>query len=287
MTTDKYMGNSEENRYKLIIRSFTGLVFVSVVLTALLSGRLEFSFVYGVFLVLVMYEYLVMTVGKGHNALKYIAIAAGLSFFVFSVYAGTSDIAGYIALGTAALSLIALPVIALFSKNGEGLAYAWASLLYAALPFCLMGAAMPASTALLSVFVLLWAGDVGAYCIGTLLGQGPRGHKLMPSVSPKKSWEGVAGGALTAFVAGWILYSKGLMFDHMEVPVYAAMIYVPVIFAAGVVGDLVESQLKRRFGVKDSGTMLPGHGGYLDRFDSALLAIPVASVIYKIILICC
>lgn len=275
------MSNSEENRYKLIIRSVTGIVFVVVALGALLGNRLEFTVAYGIFLSLVMYEYLVMTIGKGHNALKFTAIVAGLSFFVCAVFFDTGIMVS-ITSPVSAISLLALPVIALFSKNSEGLAYAWASLLYVALPFCCM-VAMPAGTALVSVFILLWAGDVGAYCIGTLIGQGPRGHKLMPSVSPKKSWEGVFGGAVMAFIAGWILYSTGMMFDNNDVPVYAAMIYVPLIFAAGVVGDLVESQLKRRFGVKDSGTMLPGHGGFLDRFDSALLAIPVASGIYTVI----
>ena len=119
------------------------------------------------------------------------------------------------------------------------------------------------------MFALLvnWCGDIGAYYVGRNFGR----HKLAPRVSPKKTWEGAAGSLLAALLlAGAYLYRfiPGL---H---PAFIVGITLAA-NAAGQVGDLAESALKRGVGVKDSGTMLPGHGGFLDRVDSTLFALPV------------
>ena len=126
----------------------------------------------------------------------------------------------------------------------------------------------------LSIFIFLWVNDTGAYCTGSLFGK----HKLFPRVSPGKSWEGSIGGAILVIVAAAII---GCLTadntDSISIPIWMGLGLVVVVF--GTLGDLVESLFKRTLGIKDSGNILPGHGGMLDRFDSSLMAIP-ASVIY-------
>jgi phosphatidate cytidylyltransferase len=122
----------------------------------------------------------------------------------------------------------------------------------------------------LSIFIFIWSNDTGAFCFGCTLGR----HKMFERVSPKKTWEGFAGGALVAVVAGYVM---SLYFNIMDMYQWMGMALVVVVFAT--LGDLIESSMKREMQIKDSGNMLPGHGGILDRFDSTLLAIP-AVIIY-------
>ena len=121
----------------------------------------------------------------------------------------------------------------------------------------------------LSIFIFLWLSDTGAYCIGSLIGK----HRLFERISPKKSWEGSIGGGIVAIGSSFILAHY---FPFMSMWQWAGLALVVVVF--GTWGDLTESLLKRQLHVKDSGTILPGHGGMLDRFDSSLMAIPAAVV---------
>lgn len=135
---------------------------------------------------------------------------------------------------------------------------------------------------LLGIFILIWVGDTGAYVFGMSLGQ-KHGPKLAPTISPKKTWIGAIGGFVTVLLASWLLTLTPWFEVHgVQIPWYHALGIGTVIYVAGVIGDLVESQWKRFFQVKDSGHGMPGHGGFLDRFDSALLAIPMA-IVYLVI----
>ena len=111
--------------------------------------------------------------------------------------------------------------------------------------------------------------ETGAYCTGMLFGK----HKLFERISPKKSWEGSIGGGIFCIIASFLLSH---FFPFMSTGVWIGLALTVVVF--GTWGDLTESLLKRRLGIKDSGNILPGHGGMLDRFDSAILAIPAAVV---------
>lgn len=126
----------------------------------------------------------------------------------------------------------------------------------------------------LAIYIFIWANDTGAYLSGSLLGK----HKLFPRISPKKSWEGSIGGALLT-VAGAVVIS--LFYGFMNVWQWVGMALVVVVF--GTFGDLTESMVKRHLDIKDSGKMLPGHGGILDRLDSMLFAIP-AVVMYLVVI---
>ena len=124
----------------------------------------------------------------------------------------------------------------------------------------------------LSVFVFLWVNDSGAYCCGSLLGR----HKLFPRVSPGKSWEGSIGGAVLVVVVAYVISQLLGTSSPLTALEWMGLGLVVVIF--GTWGDLVESLFKRTLGIKDSGNILPGHGGMLDRFDSSLMAFPAAAI---------
>jgi phosphatidate cytidylyltransferase len=153
--------------------------------------------------------------------------------------------------------------------------------MYIALPFSLInvlaftstpdGRVMFNTILPLSVFIFLWTNDTGAYCVGSLLGR----HKLFPRISPGKSWEGSVGGALFVLAAAWAIsyFLDGAILTTIQ---WLGLGLVVAVF--GTWGDLVESLFKRTLGIKDSGNILPGHGGMLDRFDSSLIAIPAAVV---------
>lgn len=159
-------------------------------------------------------------------------------------------------------------------------AYSMLSQLYVALPFALLNVLAfqnsPETSSVtynpilpLSVFVFIWLSDTGAYCVGSLIGK----HRLFERISPKKSWEGSIGGAVFSIAAAFVF---ARFFPFMPMWQWAGLATVVVIF--GTWGDLTESLMKRQLGIKDSGNILPGHGGMLDRFDSALMAVPAAVV---------
>lgn len=131
---------------------------------------------------------------------------------------------------------------------------------------------------LLALFVLIWVNDTGAYCVGSLTAKRKNGnHKMAPHISPKKSWEGLIGGFVFALGGAYLLWSFG-WFNTIIVEgkgLITTGIFAFLVSAFGTIGDLMESQMKRSLGVKDSGKFLPGHGGVLDRYDSLLLAAPI------------
>ena len=280
-----------------IIRAITGILFVAIVVTCFLDPRamvLLFALVTG----MTIWEFtgLVNQRGDGDEGAvhitvnRFISTVAGVYFFFAMAYF-CSDVYGGSAKSVVFIpylvTIIYLLVAELYGKQPDPVnnwAYTMLSQMYIALPFSLLNVlaftATPDGNVVfntilpLSVFVCLWLNDTGAYCVGSLLGR----HKLSPRISPGKSWEGSIGGGLlvvaVAFAFGWFENDEGMgMMNEWE---WAGLGLVVVIF--GTWGDLVESLFKRTLGIKDSGSILPGHGGMLDRFDSSLLAIPAAVV---------
>ncbi len=135
---------------------------------------------------------------------------------------------------------------------------------------------------LLLPVLLTWSSDVGAYFAGRLLGR----HKLMPSVSPAKTVEGSLGGIVLSVVICW-MYVRQLLVPHGQLGLspWGIVFFGVTIAVAAQVGDLFESLIKREARVKDSSDLLPGHGGFLDRVDSLLFALPVATVLLNVLLI--
>ncbi|HYV93731.1 MAG TPA: phosphatidate cytidylyltransferase [Chitinophagales bacterium] len=121
----------------------------------------------------------------------------------------------------------------------------------------------------LEIILLIWANDTFAYFVGSLIGK----HKILPDISPKKSWEGFFGGLIFALITAWIL---SLYFTKLNLQHWLMVAAIVVVF--GTIGDFFESMIKRQAGVKDSGNLLPGHGGFLDRFDALLFCVPFVTV---------
>jgi len=159
-------------------------------------------------------------------------------------------------------------------KPFTNIAYTFLGIFYVAIPFALLNIAAFEHDAvrgsynfeiIFGCLFILWATDTGAYFAGTFFGR----RKLFERISPKKSWEGAVGGALLAFVFAWVISIYFTSFVTWEWMVIAFLIIV-----GGIYGDLVESLLKRSIEIKDSGDALPGHGGFLDRFDGLLISAP-------------
>ena len=190
----------------------------------------------------------------------------------------------------AGVSLLFLLIVELYRLGNDPLrnwSLSFAAVIYTALPFALLPFVAVRYDAYggtldyewiypLALFVFLWANDTGAYLVGSLLGRYVP-YKLFPRISPHKSWVGSIGGGLFTLAAAYVVS----VLCPAELSTWQWMMTGLVVVCFGTWGDLVESLLKRQLGIKDSGHVLPGHGGFLDRFDSALLALP-AAVIYII-----
>jgi len=136
---------------------------------------------------------------------------------------------------------------------------------------------------LLSVMILIWLNDVGAYMFGMLLGQSEGSLKLFPSVSPKKSWIGFLGGALITLLISILLYYVTRSLSLLHIPWWHWLVMAVIVSIFSLFGDLFESLIKRACNVKDSGNIMPGHGGLLDRFDATLFVIPVIVLYLKLV----
>lgn len=270
-----------------IIRTITGVIFVAAIVASFLRPDamvLLFSIVTG----LTIWEFTGL-VNERENVTvnRFISTVAGVYFFYAMTYF-CSDLYGGIAKSVVFIpylvTIIYLLISELYLRHDDPIedwAYTMLAQMYIALPFSLLNVLAFTATPNgeitfntllpLSVFVFLWVNDTGAYCVGSLLGR----HKLFPRISPGKSWEGSIGGAVFVLVAAWVI-STYLDGEMLTLWAWLGLGLVVVIF--GTWGDLVESLFKRTLGIKDSGNILPGHGGMLDRFDSSLLAIPAAVV---------
>jgi len=270
-----------------IIRTITGIIFVAAIVASFLKPEamvLLFSIVTG----LTVWEFTgLVNARDGVTVNRFICTVAGvylffaMTYYCCDLYGGQAKSVVFIPY---LVTIIYLLVAELYLKQPDPVsdwAYTMLSQMYVALPLALLNVlAFPANTSgmvtfctllPLSVFVFLWVNDSGAYCVGSLIGR----HKLFPRISPGKSWEGSIGGAVFVLAAAWAI-SHFLDDGMLTLPQWLGLGLVVVFF--GTWGDLVESLLKRTLGIKDSGSILPGHGGMLDRFDSSLLAIPAAVV---------
>lgn len=270
-----------------IKRTLTGILFVAALVGAILYHPLTFGVLFAIITGLAVWEFcsLVNANGQVHVG-RFLCTLGGVYLFI-AMMAFCMGVTGGGVFVPYLMIILCLLVDGLYLRSRNPLndwAYAMMSQLYVALPFALLNVLyFHADTSVtteyavavnpilpLSVFIFLWASDSGAYCVGSLIGK----HRLFERISPKKSWEGSIGGAVLAVAASCVMAH---FFPFMPLLHWIGMALVVVVF--GTWGDLVESLMKRQLGIKDSGHILPGHGGILDRFDSSMLAVP-AVIIY-------
>lgn len=271
-----------------IVRTITAVFFVAAIVTCFLDPKamvLLFALVTG----MTIWEFsgLVNETRKAVTINRFITTVAGV-FLFFAMAGYNSGLAPSSVFIPYLVSIIYLMVAELYLKAEDPIhdwAYTMMSQLYIALPFSLLNVLAFRSDGTgicytyltpLCVFVFLWINDAGAYICGSLLGR----HKLFPRISPGKSWEGSIGGAILVMAAAVLLWhiteQHGVNELGLSAVEWAGLGLVIVVF--GTWGDLIESLFKRTIGIKDSGNILPGHGGMLDRFDSTLMAVPAAVV---------
>ena len=269
-----------------IVRTITGIIFVVAIVVSFLNP-LAMIFLFSLVTGMTVWEFtgLVNERENVHINQFITSVAGVLLFLAMAVHARGLDTLN-LAFVPWLATIIYLLVSELYLKATDPIAnwaYTMMTQLYIALPFSLLNVLAFQFTNCdlpwllpLSVFIFLWVNDSGAYCCGSLLGK----HKLFPRISPGKSWEGSIGGGVFVLLAAWLISfittQKGIT-TNLTTLQWMGMGLVVAVF--GTWGDLIESLFKRTLGIKDSGNILPGHGGMLDRFDSSLLAIP-AVVVY-------
>ena len=270
----------------LIIRTLTGIVFVAVMVSGIVYSPYTLAALFAVITALTAWEFTgIVNTQEDCEVNRFITTAAATFFFLGFVGYTMSNFSPSISFMPWLLTIIYLLIAELYMQHKRPFLNWAASMmaqLYIALPFGLLCMIHTASEmtlyqhlgnfgyqCVLAIFVLLWCSDTGAYCTGSLIGR----HKLFPRISPAKTWEGSIGGGVLAIVASQVFAYFCPILSPMEWAFFAIVI---VVF--GTWGDLIESLLKRQLGIKDSGHILPGHGGMLDRFDSSLVAIPAAYV---------
>lgn len=267
-----------------IQRAITGVIFVGVLIGCILWGPISFSLLFALISALTIHEFgTIVSKQQDVEINKPICMLAGVFLFFGFAYLGvmpgqTEVLIPYLFL------IIYLLVSELYLKKKNPLnnwAYAMMSQIYIALSFAMLNVLAYHSTEVspydvqynpilpLSIFIFTWINDTGAYCTGMLFGK----HRLFERISPKKSWEGSIGGGVFSVIAAVVMAH---FFPFMSLSIWIGLALTVVVF--GTLGDLTESLLKRTLGIKDSGNILPGHGGMLDRFDSTLMAVPAAVV---------
>lgn len=264
-------------------RIITGIIFIAILVASILAGHIAFICLFSVITAMMLYEfYKLSNENQSTTICTYLHSITGALFFVISSGRLTFiDKSMMLTIGSA--YLIILFTSELF-KKAENPIKNWAYILlgqiYITLPLILLGLLGLCNggynpNLILGLFIVIWLNDTGAYVVGSTIGK----HKLFPRVSPKKTWEGFIGGVVVAMTGGYVL---SLFMSDLETWQWIAFGGIASIFAT--LGDLNESLLKRTMGVKDSGNILPGHGGMLDRFDSILLACPAIYFLLSIIL---
>lgn len=273
----------------VITRSLTGIIYIGIIIGALIAGAPWMLALTLLFTLLAVDEFnRISDSHRLHPLLRILDLLLSCmpAIAIYHSICGGLGIGITIAMAVGYIVYIMARMIApLYIKSENPLAETAHSLMgqfYVTWPLAMMLTAYIINPAIvLLMFVMIWLNDTGAFCVGSLLGR----HRLFERISPKKSWEGFFGGLVFAIAAG---VTTSLCFSSKCIDLYNFSPICLGIFGAIVAimstwGDLVESQIKRTLGIKDSGNLLPGHGGILDRIDSLLFVAP-STLLFIIIL---
>lgn len=271
------------NKYSnLVQRAITSLVGAALILAALIYSDWTYFLIFATILGMSQMEFYKLSGLDGMLPLKSFGTILGLLIFTLTFMVEKEYLPNeYLYLIFPLVSLTFF--IKLYKKTDKkpftGVAYTYLGIFYVAVPISLLNLAVFSVDAvyhyeiLIGCLLILWASDSGAYFAGTRFGK----TKLFERVSPKKSWEGFLGGAFSAILVAFVISQYFTVLEDWKWLVIAGIIII-----AGTYGDLIESLFKRSIEIKDSGSVLPGHGGFMDRFDGLLLSAPFITAFLKI-----
>ena len=264
-------------------RLITAILGVGIIVFATVYQSWSFAIVFGLIMLLSLREFYGLAKGSGSHPFEVWGIGFGVVMFclAYLVLAGLLEARYLWVLPPLLLFCFLFPLYRLETVHPINcLAITLLGIIYIAVPFTLLLAIGFSGknydfSLILGLLLAQWANDTGAYFAGKALGR----TKLFEKVSPNKTWEGTIGGAVLALIC---LYIWSTFFDHFSVIQWLGLSLVTVIF--GSFGDLVESLFKRTLSIKDSGNLIPGHGGFLDRFDGLILALPFAAAYVMLVM---
>lgn len=258
-----------------------------IIIGSITLGRYSFFTVFLIFTIASQFEFYRLCRKARVRAQTFYGILLGVALFTVSHLCAIGKVESFAFLGFLPL-IVSVFIVELFRNNPRpihNIGFTLLGILYIAFPMSLLNFFALnyasyriefSSQLLLGFFFLTWANDSGAYAIGVSMGK----NKLFPSISPKKTWEGLIGGIFTTILTSWII-----SLFYVNIPLSQWFVIGLITATMSVFGDLVESMFKRSINVKDSGKFLPGHGGFLDRFDAILLSTPILFVYLKIAMI--
>jgi len=266
---------------ELVKRIITGVIFIAVLLLAITTNKYTLAGLFYIISIAGLYEFFILMEKVGFKPKKSVAIIVGsIIYAIIAMYSfGDFNFAYLLFIFPLLVTLVVLELFRKSETPVTNIAFSVMGILYVVIPFSILNffaydemyySEMDINTnhysslLLVGFFMIQWANDSGAYAFGSLFGK----HKLFERISPNKTWEGFFGGAFLAILMGM---GFGYFFDGKMIH-WIVVALIIVIF--GTLGDLTESQIKRSCGVKDSGNILPGHGGVLDRFDGVLFSAP-------------
>lgn len=271
----------------LLTRTISGAVFVALVVGSFFLPFYVQFILFTLFAVLAVYEYVTIVETAGVKAHKVSSVLITVLLIMGAYFQKSIEISWVVAYICMNLVL----AIELFRKEGQpfnNIVHTLMPIFWVAIPFAMAGVTnvfLESKESVLALFILIWCSDTFAYCGGSLFGK----HKMFERISPKKTWEGFAiGGLFTCAAAAGLsfipYFSDALLYGASTTTnVLAWVFFGLIVFVMGTLGDLIESMFKRAYGVKDSGNIMPGHGGMLDRFDSFLFAMPFCLIYWVLI----
>ena len=270
----------------LITRTITGAIFVILVIGSIIWNKWAFASLFFAFSIIGLWEfYQIFGQNIQTKIQKYFGLLAGAFLFVSIALCAFNFLEMKLLLINIPLLFIVF-IVELFSGKENpinNISIVLTGIFYVVLPLSLLVLfinpgfvfGVEQSTFLLGFFILIWSNDTFAYLCGSILGK----HKLFERISPKKTWEGSIGGAVFTVLIAFVL-SK--VFNNIDLIDW--IIISIIIIISATIGDLIESMLKRSLKIKDAGSIFPGHGGMLDRFDAVFMAAPLV-LLYLILFI--
>lgn len=260
---------------QFVVRTFTGIMVVLLIIASVIFHPMVFEGFFMILVALGLWEFYTLIEKTGTKVNKITGTLLGLSIFMTNAAIALHWISAKV-LVINFFFIFLIYIMALYRKHPEPfttLAFTFLGIVYVAIPLSLISyipnpAFEPDTykySLVLGFFIFNWVNDSGAYLVGSKFGK----HKLFERISPRKTWEGVAGGAIFTALSAWVL---SLFFYELTLIQWIGMALVVIFFST--YGDLLESVLKRSINKKDSGSLLPGHGGILDRFDGVLISAP-------------